>query len=62
LLSDGKEHSLEEIQQRTKVDKYQVKRIIDFLKEYDFISIDEAKEKIKINKMAQRFLTQEATA
>jgi DNA-binding IclR family transcriptional regulator len=62
MLSDGKWHTLEEIQERTVMDEEQVLRIVEFLKEYDFVMTDEAKNKIKLNKMTQRFLAQTTTA
>jgi uncharacterized protein YutD len=62
MLADGKWHTLEEIRQSAKIDTDQFQRITDFLKEYDFIITDEAKNRIKLNKMAQKLLRQEATA
>jgi predicted transcriptional regulator len=62
LLSDGKWRMLEEIQQKTKVDREQIQQIIEFLKEYDFVVLDETEKKIRLNKLAQKFLTQTATA
>ncbi len=62
LLSDGKWRMLEEIQQKTKVDREQIQQIIEFLKEYDFVVLDETEKKIRLNKLAQKFLTQTTTA
>ena len=53
---------LEEIQQKTKVDREQIQQIVEFLKEYDFVILDETEKKIRLNKLAQKFLTQTATA
>lgn len=62
LLSNGKWRMLEELQQKTKVDREQIQQIIEFLKEYDFVVLDETEKKIRLNKLAQKFLTQTATA
>jgi predicted transcriptional regulator len=62
LLGNGKWRMLEEIQQKTKVDREQIQQIIEFLKEYDFVVLDETEKKIRLNKLAQKFLTQTATA
>jgi predicted transcriptional regulator len=62
LLSNGKWRMLEEIQQKTKADREQMQQIIEFLKEYDFVVLDETEKKIRLNKLAQKFLTQTATA
>ena len=62
FLSDGKWRMLEEIQQKTNVDREQIQQIIEFLKEYDFVVLDETEKKIRLNKLAQKFLTQTTTA
>jgi uncharacterized protein YutD len=62
VLSDGRWHMLEEIQQRAKVDDAQLQRITDFLKEYDFIVKDETENRIKLNKIVHEFLAETATA
>jgi hypothetical protein len=45
---------LEEIKQRMKLDENQIRQIADFLKEYQFITIDETK---KLGKSVREFLT-----
>jgi predicted transcriptional regulator len=62
ILSDGKWCLLTEIRQRAGVDEEQLRQIMDFLKEYDFIVWDKAEKKVKLNKMAQEFLTQTTSA
>jgi len=62
MLNDGKWHMLEEIQQKTKMDKNQIQPIIEFLEEYNFIVMDEAKKKIKLDKTVQKFLTHTTTS
>jgi DNA-binding IclR family transcriptional regulator len=62
MLSDGKWHMLMEIRERAKVDEEQIKQIIDFLKEYDFIAWDEREKRVRLKKMAQQFLAQKTSA
>ncbi len=62
MLDDGKWHVLEEIQQKTKMDKNQIQPMIEFLKAYNFIVMDEAKKKIKLDKTVQKFLTHATTS
>jgi len=62
MLSDGKWYLLTEIRQRARVDEEQLRQIMDFLKEYDFVTWDKAKKKVKLNKMAQKFFTQTTSA
>ena len=62
MLNDRQWHTLGEIQQETKITKKQTKQIIQFLKEYNFITTDKTEEKIMLNKTVQKFLTQTATS
>jgi len=62
ILRDGKWHSFEEIEQKTKTDETQVLQIAEFLKDYNFIIIDATKKKAKIDKNAKEFLTETPTA
>jgi hypothetical protein len=48
---------LEEIQQRMKLDENQIRQIADFLREYEFITIDETKKEAKLGKSVREFLT-----
>ncbi len=58
VLTDGKWHMLEDIQQKAKLNKNEVIMIIAFLKDYDFIIVDDAEKEIKLEELAQRFLAQ----
>lgn len=62
ILNDEQWHTLKEIRQQMKMNESQVQQIIKFLKEYNFITVDEAKEAIKIEATVQRFLTQNTTS
>jgi hypothetical protein len=61
ILSDGKWHGIEELQQRMELDEYEVREITTFLNKYDFAKIDDANKKVKINRDFQKLLTQTTT-
>jgi len=58
ILNDGKWHTLKEIKQKTKLNKNQIQQVIDFLEGYGFISVDKMARKIRLDKSAEKFLTQ----
>lgn len=62
LLNDGKWHLIEEIQQKAMMDKDQIHRIIEFLEKYGFVLRDETKNKLKLERMVQKFLTHTTTS
>ena len=47
---------LEEIRQKMKLDDDQMKQIAAFLKEYEFIAIDETKREMKLEETVRKFL------
>lgn len=61
MLSDGQWHLLEEIQQKTELDKDKTRQVTVFLKKYSFIVLDEAKKRIRLEETVRNFLTQTAT-
>lgn len=62
ILSDEKWHTLEEIQQKLKLNESQTQQIIEFLEEYNFIIADAEKKQVKIEKTVRTFLTQDTTS
>jgi hypothetical protein len=58
MFSDGRWHTLRKAQQKTGLDKDQIYQIVSFLKEYDFMVVDEKSKKIKLEETVRRFLTQ----
>jgi DNA-binding IclR family transcriptional regulator len=58
MLSDGKWHRIEELQQRLELNERKVQEIITFLNKYDFVKIDKEHEKVKINQNFRKLLTQ----
>jgi len=61
-LTDGKWHALDQIERETEMNETQLQRIAEFLKEYSFVEIDTAEKRIRLDRRAQEFLTQEATS
>jgi hypothetical protein len=56
MLRDGQWHLLEEIRQKMKLDGDQMKQIAAFLKEYEFIAIDETKREMRLEETVRKFL------
>lgn len=61
-LFDGKWHTPEEIQRKTKLDENQIQQVMEFLERYGFISVDKITSKVKIDKSAQKFLVQKSNS
>jgi hypothetical protein len=61
ILYDGQWHLTEEIRNKTKLTENQVKQIADFLQKYDFVAIDEANDKVRLNDDVRKFLRQTTT-
>lgn len=62
MLRDGKWHGLEEIRKEMGLNRNQVRQIAEFLKQYEFITFDEAKKKVRLEEAAKEFLARKATA
>jgi len=62
ILNDEQWHTLREIQQKMKLNKNQIEQIVRFLKEYNFIRLNEVNKEIKISETVRRFLTQNTTS
>jgi transcription initiation factor IIE alpha subunit len=58
MLSDKQWYTLKEIQRKMKLNENQMQQIIGFLKEYNFIIINEKGKEIKLEETVRRFLTQ----
>ena len=58
MLSDGKWHTLQRIRRKMKLNKDQIQQIALFLEEYEFVAIDETKNKIRIEEAVRKFLAQ----
>lgn len=62
VLADGQWHTLEGIQQEACVDKKHLRYVIAFLKDYDFLVVNEEKKEVKLKDNFQKFLTKTSTA
>lgn len=56
MMSDGRWYRLEEIQQKTGINRMRTLQIAEFLKKYNFIVADDQNGKVKIRRNAQKFL------
>ena len=54
ILSDGKWHGIDELQQRLELDEREVRVIAAFLSKYDFAKSDEENRKVRINRDFQK--------
>ena len=61
ILSDGKWHGIDELQQRLELDEREVRVIAAFLSKYDFAKSDEENRKVRINRDFQKLLSQTVT-
>ena len=62
MLTDGKWHTVKEIQQKTELDKNQVHQVMKFLKRYGFVSVDETSRKVILGKTVQKFLAKKSSS
>ena len=61
MLSDGKWHGIDELQQRLELKEQEVRKIAAFLSEYDFVKSDEENKKVRINREFLKLLAQTVT-
>jgi biotin operon repressor len=57
LLDDGEWHSIEEIRQKIRLSRRDLKKVIDFLVKYDFVVIDEQGGKVRLSEVFLRTLS-----
>jgi predicted transcriptional regulator len=62
ILDDGHWHLIGELQNETNLDASQSKKIIEFLKAYEFVTVDQKKSRVKLKESVRKFLTQEVTS
>jgi DNA-binding IclR family transcriptional regulator len=62
LLTDGKWHSLEELQRKMQLSRDRMKQIAKFLQNYEFVAEDETGKKLKIIDSARKFLVETTTS
>ncbi|MGD0158885.1 MAG: hypothetical protein ABSB89_01155 [Candidatus Bathyarchaeia archaeon] len=62
MLSDGEWHALQTIRRRMKLNRDQSQQIALFLEEYEFVTFDQTKTKIRIKEDVREFLVKDATS
>ena len=62
MLSDGEWHSLEEIRKKMNLNRNQIQQIAGFLKQYEFVRVDETEKRMRIEEAVRKFLVEEATS
>jgi hypothetical protein len=61
-LKDGQWHTMEEVREKMKLNEDQIHQIMTFLSEYNFIIMNQAEKKVKLEETIRRFLTQTTTS
>jgi len=56
LLENGKWHHLKDIEEKTHLNSGKVENVTKFLAKYNFVKLDEAKQKVKLDPPTNRFL------
>jgi len=56
LLENGKWYHLKDIEKETQLDSVKVENVTKFLAKYNFVKLDEAKQKVKIDPPTRKFL------
>ena len=56
LLENGKWHYLKDIEKKTQLNSGKVENITKFLAKYNFVKLDETKQKVKLDPPTNRFL------
>jgi DNA-binding IclR family transcriptional regulator len=56
LLENGKWHYLKDIENETHLNRCKVENVTKFLAKYNFVKLDEAEQKVKLDPPTNRFL------
>ena len=56
LLENGKWHYLKDIEEKTQLNSCKVENVTKFLAKYNFVKLDEAEQKVKLDSPMNRFL------
>ncbi|TET28923.1 MAG: hypothetical protein E3J73_00110 [Candidatus Bathyarchaeum sp.] len=56
LLENGKWHYLKDIEEKTRLNSFKVENVTKFLAKYNFVKLDEAEQKVKLDSPMNRFL------
>ncbi|MFA5364688.1 MAG: hypothetical protein WC325_05845 [Candidatus Bathyarchaeia archaeon] len=55
ILENGKWHYLEEIREKTHLNSAKVETVTQFLAKYNFVTLDEAEQKVKLDTPTTQF-------
>ena len=55
LLENGKWHYLNDITEKTRLNRFKVEHVTKFLARYNFVKVDEAEQKVKLDLPTNRF-------
>jgi hypothetical protein len=55
LLENGKWHSLKDITEKTQLTSFKVENVTKFLAKYNFVKLDKAEKKVKLDPPTNRF-------
>jgi len=56
VLENGKWHYLKDIENETHLDSSNIENVTKFLAKYNFVELDEAEQKVKLDPPTSRFL------
>lgn len=56
LLKNGEWHDLEEISKRTRLDKFKVELLTNFLAEYNFVELDKKEQRTRLTPPLLNFI------
>ena len=56
LLENGKWHYLKDITEKTRINSFKIESVTKFLAKYNFVKLDEAEQKVKLDPHTNRFL------
>lgn len=62
ILDDGRWHLISDIRTGTNLNASQSKEIIEFLRTYEFVVVDEKKNQVKLKEAVRKFLAQGVTS
>jgi len=61
LLDDGRWHTLNDILSKIELDRSRQKKVIKFLKEYNFIILDENEQRVRLDTAFRKLLFKHST-
>jgi hypothetical protein len=62
ILGDGEWHSIGEVRKEMGLSAKQFKQVTDFFSQYEFITVDNSKKRMRVKEDVRSFLLQSATS